>query len=415
MGIGKAIEHMDFHHQNADGWITLARKVNGEYTQHHYRFEDMREQLQEWLGEDVYFSQNTFHKPQRRIENIRQLRSLYVDVDHYLFNYSPEWVIGKMESELFGKSVPDPNIIIHSGRGFVVIWLHEPVPYMALPLWQAVEKYLSDQFTLLGGDTRATDAARVFRLAGTVNSKIGEEVTVQYRHDYRYALREIQSDYLPDLQLNQPKRKGRPAKAKQLYNTYSLNYARLQDITKLVQLRDQNVKGYRETICFLYRYWSCCFLQDEQEALEHTLELNSEFSEPLPDREVIRATKSAERAWYAKSNKDANRIAKEKGYPGAGYNMTNKTLIQWLDITEEEQKHFKTIIGRVEKRKRDTVATREQRRAAGVVSRDTYLSQAAERRSEALRLRRNGMSYRKIASILNCSVGEAHRLLNGQN
>jgi hypothetical protein len=137
---------------------------------------------------------------------------------------------------------------------------------MGLTLWQAVEKYLSDQFTLLGGDTRATDAARVFRLAGTVNSKIGEEVTVQYRHDYRYTLREIQEDYLPNIPQIDPRKKGTSTKPKHLFNTYTLYYARLQDLTKLVQLRDQNVKGYRETICFLYRYWSCCFLQDEQEA-----------------------------------------------------------------------------------------------------------------------------------------------------
>jgi DNA-directed RNA polymerase specialized sigma24 family protein len=405
MELNRALEHMEFHHRGADGWITLARKAGGKYIQRHYRYEEMREQLQEWLGEDVYFSQNTFHKPQRRIENIRQLRSLYVDVDQYLLNYSPEWVIGKMELELFGQKVPEPNIIIHSGRGFVIIWLHDPVPYMALPLWQAIEKHFSDQFELLGGDTRATDAARVFRLAGTVNSKSGEEVTVQYRHDYRYTLRQLQQDYLPEIPTDpRKKNKGKPSKAVHLFNTYSLHYARLQDLVKLVELRKYDVKGHRETICFLYRYWSCCFLQDEDEALKQTLELNSEFLDPLPEREVIQATRSAEKAWRAKNDAEANRIAKEKGYPGAGYNISNRKLIEWLGITEEEQKHLSSIIGRREKYDRNNERRAKARREAGKLSRQEYLNQAEKRRVEAQRMREAGFKYKDIAEKLGITV-----------
>lgn len=412
MELNRALEHMEFHHRGADGWITLAKKDGGKYIQRHFRFEEIHARLQEWLGEDVYFSQNTFHKPQRRIENIRQLRSLYVDVDQYLFNYSPEWVIGKMETELFGDKVPDPNIIIHSGRGFVVIWLHEPVPYMALPLWQAIEKHFSDQFQALGGDTRATDAARVFRIAGSINSKSGEEVTVQYRHDYRYTLRQLQQDYLPELPADpRRKTKGKPGKKANLFNTYTLHYARLQDIVKLVELRHYDVKGYRETVCFLYRYWSCCFLQDEQEALEQTLQLNAEFLEPLTKREVTKATRSAEKAWLAKDDAEANRVAKEKGYPGAGYNISNKKLIEWLDITEEEQQHLSSIIGRREKYERNNERREKARREAGKATREEYLDQAEKRRTEAKRMREMGMSYRKIAAAMNTSVSQVQRWL----
>lgn len=407
----KAIEHIELHHHNADGWITLAKKESGRYIQHHYRVEEMREQLTEWLGEDVYFSQNTFHKPQRRIENIRQLRSLYVDVDHYLLNYSPDWVIGKMELELFGQKVPEPNIIIHSGRGFVVIWLHDPVPHQALPLWQAVENYFSAQFALLGGDTRATDAARVFRVAGSINSKSGEEVIVQYRHNHRYELRQLQYEYLPELPQKTTRKRGKPSRQAFLYNTYTLYYARIKDLVKLVELRDYGVKGYRETICFLYRYWSCCFLQDEEEALQQTLELNAEFREPLPVREVTKATRSAEKAWYAKNDKEADRIAKEKGYPGAGYNISNKTVIKWLDITLDEQAQLQTIIDQRTKYDRNNERREKQRREAGKMTRDTYLSQVEERRQKARQLRAEGYSLRDIAEAVETSLSNVQRWL----
>lgn len=410
MEVEKALEHMQFHHEKADGWITLARKVNGKYQQYHYHIEDMQQKLSEWLGEDVYFSQNTFYKPVRRIENIRQLRALYVDVDHYLFNLDPSWVIGKMELELFGDKVPDPNIIISSGRGFVVIFLIEPVPYNALPLWQAIEKHISNQFQQLGGDTKATDAARVFRLAGSVNSKSGEEVTVQYRHSHRYELRQLQHDYLPDLPERRRKSKTKPGKKQHLFTIYSLYYARLRDLVTLVELRNYDVKGYRETILFLYRYWSCCFLEDEGEAIEQTLDINSEFKEPLSKSEVIKATRSAEKAYYAKNDMEANRIAQEKGYPGAGYNISNKKLIQWMDITEKEQQHLETIIDRNEKRTRNAQLKRKQRREAGVIEREQYIHQEKQKTEDKLHklkmaLEQNSLATRaELSDLLGVSV-----------
>lgn len=77
-------------------------------------------------------------------------------------------------------------------------------------------------------------------------------------------------------------------------------------------------------MCFLRRYWQCCFLEDPDQALAETLEFNSQFKNPLSEREVIKATRSAEKAWEARSSKKANEIAIKKGYPGAGYNLTNK-------------------------------------------------------------------------------------------
>lgn len=63
----QARHHAWFHHHNADGWITIAKKVDGHFKQYHYKAQDLAVELSGWLGEDVYFSQNTFYKPQRRL------------------------------------------------------------------------------------------------------------------------------------------------------------------------------------------------------------------------------------------------------------------------------------------------------------------------------------------------------------
>lgn len=347
----EAAYHAWFHHADSDGWITLAKKTPNGFKQYHYRPQELAVELTKWLGEDVYFSQNTFYKPFRRIENIRQLRALYVDVDCYLLNYDPAWVLGKLELENFRESLPEPNLVIFSGQGLVLIWLIDPVPYKALPLWQSVQNYFVNQLKSLGGDAKAVDAARIFRIAGSVNGKNGQAVTVQYRHDYRYDLREIQEEYLPEL-TPKKKKKGRKPKVLHLHNIYRLHVTRLKDLTTLLMLRNGNVDSYRELFCFLYRYWSCCVLEDPEEALKHTLELNEEFTNPLPEREVIKATKSAEKAWKEKNDLHANAAAIKMGYPGAGYNLKNTKIIDWLDITDEEQTHLETIIGAPEKRTR---------------------------------------------------------------
>ena len=193
------------------------------------------------------------------------------------------------------------------------------------------------------------------------------------------------------------------------------------DIAKLVELRNYDIKGHRETICFLYRYWQCCYLSDPEEALNQTLFFNSQFKDPLPEKEVLRATKSAQKAWDAKSNEEANRVAREKGYPGAGYNLKNSTLIDWLSITEDEQTHLKTIIGRLEKRERNTIAKRKKRRTEGARTREQYLEEQKDKTLDKLFLLGKALekypdaSQRELAKHLSVSVRRINVLLKIRN
>ena len=336
--IDEAKRHVLFHHYKAAGWITLAQKDrDGSWRQYHYRPEQLASELSEWLGENVFFSQNTFFKPQRRIENLKQLRALYVDVDCHQLNYDPHWVVEKLNLEVFQETVPVPNFIIFSGRGLVCVWLIEPVPYQALPLWKAIQNHFYKHMEYVGADKKSIDSTRVFRVAGSTNSKNGKEVIIEYRHDYRYVLRDLQEEYLPELAPSKAKKTGRKSKLVYLHNVRNLHYSRLLDLVKIAELRKYDLKGHRELVCFLYRYWSCCLTDDFEDSLAQMLEFNSEFKNPLRKSEVIKATKSAEKAWEAKNNVLANEEAIAKGYPGAGYNLKNSTIIKWLEVTPEEQ------------------------------------------------------------------------------
>ncbi|MEG0198955.1 MAG: hypothetical protein RR676_17710, partial [Acinetobacter sp.] len=169
-------------------------------------------------------------------------------------------------------------------------------------------------------------------MPGSTNSKSGTTVEVLEDYDYIYDLREIQENYLPELKQSTNK-KGRPKKTVFVFRERSLYYARIQDITKLCELREYDLKGQREMILFLYRYYLCYFTEDVEKALQDVLELNRQFIQPLSEKEATRATKSAETCYLSKKKQ---------------YKYKNDTLIELLDISEEEQRHMSTIISKSE-------------------------------------------------------------------
>ena len=121
-----------------------------------------------------------------------------------------------------------------------------------------------------------------------------------------------------------------------IFNTYTLYYNRMIDIQNLVKIRNGECKGYRETILFLYRYFSSVYYKSEEEALNNTLELNNLFSEPLSLKEATEATASG-----------------SIGATEMKYKYSNDKLIKLLDIKAEEQKELYTIISKEEKYRRN--------------------------------------------------------------
>ncbi|KHF05144.1 hypothetical protein, partial [Vibrio parahaemolyticus] len=77
--------------------------------------------------------------------------------------------------------------------------LIEPVPYKALPLWNAVQKHFLKELKDIGADEKSIDSSRVMRLAGSINQKSGKNADILVYSEDRYILREIQEEYLPEL------------------------------------------------------------------------------------------------------------------------------------------------------------------------------------------------------------------------
>ena len=381
------INYLDILHSDSKGWITKA-EINCGYKQWHYRYNELLEQ--DFNQENVYISINTFYSTFRRLEYLKELKAQFIDLDIYKTGFTKEQIIMHLEADYFNKSIPRPNLIIDSGRGLYLIWLLNSVPSKALPLWKAVEEYLYSVLKPFGADRQALDPTRVLRVPGSINSKSKTTVNVIEQYDYIYDLREIQNEYLPELEERKAKKKGRPSKKVFIHRERSLYYARIQDIIKLCELREYDLRGHRELILFLYRYYLCYFLEDTQKALEDVLELNREFIYPLSETEVIRATRSAERVYLSK-DKD--------------YKYKNETLIELLLITELEETYMTTIISNKESKRRRSIRDekryKEKLKLDGKVSEKEKLSQ---RRAKIKDLLAEGLKRKDICLQLDISI-----------
>ena len=294
-------------------------------------------------GENIYITLNTFYKPCRRLENIKELNTLFIDLDYYKTGKTKDQILMDLEGNYFNQSIPIPNFVIDSGRGLYLIWLINAVPSKALPLWKAVQDYLYNKLKGYGADRQALDATRILRVPGSINSKSKTVVNIIDEYDYVYDLREIQNEFLPELKPRE-KKKGRPSKINFIFRERSLYYSRIQDIIKLCDLREYDLKGHRELVLFLYRYYLCSFTEDTQKALEDVLELNNSFRQPLREREAISATRSAERCYLDKNKQ---------------YKYKNETLIELLEINEEEQTYMTIIISKEEYKRRKRIRNKE--------------------------------------------------------
>ncbi|AQW25264.1 DNA-binding response regulator [Clostridium perfringens] len=391
----KKMNYIDNIHSRSKGWITRSIIDKKGYSQWHYKYAELKDL--DMSDENIYITLNTFYKPCRRLENIKELNTLFIDLDYYKIGKTKDQVLMDLEKNYFNQSIPIPNYVIDSGRGMYLIWIINAVPSKALPLWKAVQEYLYNQLKYFGADRQALDATRILRVPGSINSKSKTVVNILDEYEYIYDLREIQNGFLPELKPYERK-KGRPSKINYIYRERSLYYGRIQDIIKLCELRKYDLKGHRELILFLYRYYLCSFTEDIEKALNDVLELNSMFRQALSEREVIRATRSAERCYLDKNKQ---------------YKYKNETLIELLEITEEEQKYMTIIISKEEYKRRDRVYHKknydsekakkiyqEQLKAQGKLSEKEKISQ---RREKVLDLLGEGLTQKEIYTLMKIS------------
>lgn len=404
---GKTAEEV--YEMSLSGELKKEKDVPYDFVQRSYKVNELLEHVNASM--DCYASMNTFYITRRQKTDIRHLNALFVDIDYYnVPGVTKQTVLDTLNFNVNKGLIPYPTFIIDSGRGLYFIWKIEDVPgkfVRANRLYGIVQDYIYKLFKDVGADVNAKDVSRVLRLPSTKNTKANKDVEIiDYNETSLYTLRFFQ-EYVNVFGEHNKAPKTKKTKAikaqfEYLFNTFTLNLSRMRDIETICQLRDYNVTGLRDQIIYIYYYYSLLIHRDKHIALFNTKELNAKFVEPLLESEVRSFIVSAERSAMEKiEGKEA-----KSGYKYAGYNFKSETLIKILKITDEEQKHLKTIISLREKYDRNNVK-RTPRNENGLTKRQQDKQNLVERVKE---LKEKGYKQREIAEMMEITERHVKRI-----
>lgn len=428
-----AAAHIDLlHHQNNfgvnlveidsfSGWRPIGTMPKNQAISISLSYEDSDVPL--------FVSQQPIRPNQRRcVDNVVFYSSFYVDLDIYNTEYADtpfNELLGLIMSSVGG--LPIPTIAGSSGRGVYLVWvLHRGLSKKQLAQWQVIENNLIDALRKFGADPKASDAARVLRVSNTYNPKSGTRVALQQLADpvsFR-AMRDWNRAY------EEVKPKPKPIKPKQSYdgkkpklrkvipvgqikNPYTLAYARMGDLAALAQARGGKYTDHRRRVIYLFTAIAAWFFKDSQSLLNEVDYFIDRYIHEPERYKSLSLSEILNR--FEESKENTKRLWKGEEVDPR-YRFRNKTLINELEINLDEQRSLSTIISTSEKNRRKNEKRASERRSKGVPERSEYLrsisSCAAERRSEAVRLRVSGMPVSLIAKELRVSAKTVYGYFN---
>jgi hypothetical protein len=378
---------------------------------------------------DTWISQAEFIRQSRRVVYLLRLNLCFVDLDTYKTpwkSYSPEAMANLIRGFCQDEDIPEPSLILFSGRGLQVKWLFErPLPRAALPRWNSVQRQLVKRLKRFGADPSARDASRLLRLVDTVNTRSGERVRVLWVNESQGEIIHYGFDYfsgwlLPvDRDTIRGKREAREAQRQALqlleggrtgnlrpFSGRQVAWDRLEDLRILANLRGWTTSGIPHGYRSKYIHWSLNFLLlsgavHSSQLFYEAQALVREVCPALPQdvRSVLSTLYRKAQAYEAGEKVEFG----GRTYPPL-YTPRNSTLMELFAITDKEVSRLKTIISKEEAvrrhRERARLRDRQRRRELGAVDRATYLETAEQRRVEAKLRRAKGESLRQIADAL---------------
>lgn len=375
-------------------------------------------------ADDIYLSQQSVIPFKRRcVDNISKLGCYWVDLDCYSVGLTQDEALSESLNIIKNQTLPTPSLIADSGRGLYLIWvlsrpvsLTRNVPNRAkrIAAWQNTENKLIELFKPVGSDPKASDAARVLRLAGTTNSK--SDSTVRYWQsgnklksfdELSSALNKPSPDIKPAFEQKakpstKTKRKSAAFAGNRIFNRYTLAAKRMADIRTLAALRGGKLIDYRERAIYAYAVEAAYYCRERITLLNTVSQFmndclvltDDKYNPDTPEKYIKTVLDRCEIVNFAAPNFEGD----------VRYKQKTSTVIEWLNITEREQQKMITLISESEKYRRKV----DKRRKSGVVKRSEYESKrkltAQDKAVQAKAMRNEGMKAKQIADLLSVSI-----------
>ena len=316
------------------GIVTIVRRPKGTTTMETVASVPA-EEVGEWLSQmhvsadaDYYLTKAQFKAAQTWDGGeLFALNAIWVDIDAH--GETPSFAEAERVHSLLIHALPElagipvPNIIIYSGRGFHLVWLIEQCAAKLTFMHRAVSAYYGEVIRDLIAGFKITkysvdgsygaNVSGLTRIPGTFNTHSNTYCTYEIIHRRRILLTEQYDtvEYRSGKGTVDSKRCCQFASSA----VQAAGLQRVNALLKLLELRT-NWEGYRDY--FLLILFSACQMSgySDEDALRLTLEANSEFEHPLPEREVRSLLSTAMKKHYK---------------------MKNTYIITALDLTADEQ------------------------------------------------------------------------------
>lgn len=384
---------------------------------------------------DFYVSQQSFVN-WRSISQLRTLGCAYIDIDYRVIErwkqQSPRDVLIAVLDVLAECGTPAPSYVLDTGRGLNLVWLHNAMPRAALPRWSAVQKQLAVTLKMFGADPKALDAARVFRVVGSVNSKAGQDrckvgmiwCQGEPSNPYRYDFDDLAIEVLPlkrselvSLRAERAKRRAnginatRPAKC---LNAASWGEACLSDLQRLREHRygpNSLPEGQRDSWLFcaaVAMAWIC-----PPEVMTREIEVLALEAAGWADKETAsRMSSVVKRALTAAAG---GKISFNGHEVDPRYRMKSNTIIEWLEIAPSEMRdaNLRMLIDQDRKRELNTERTRQSRHNRGAASLSEIQAKRLDLGQAALYLAASkGMNRAELADHFKVSTGQISKAMS---
>lgn len=316
------------------GIVTIARRPKGTSTMETVASVPA-EQVGEWLSQmhvsadaDYYITKAQFKAAQTwDTGELFALNAIWVDIDAHEKASNcpnPEDALSLLSQGLeIWTELPEPNIVVYSGRGFHLIWLigqcAASLGFMASEISKHIGNAIQNLFTdlqIIGYSVDSgycSNIAGLTRIPGTFNTRANNYCTCEIRHSVRMSLveeyKDLQFYSKKSIATSEPCHRYMPTSAQ------DAGSRRVDALLKLIGLRE-NWEGYRDH--FLLILFSACQMAgySNEEALRLALKANTQLKPALSEREVQSLLSTAVKKYYK---------------------MKNAYIVEKLNLTADEQ------------------------------------------------------------------------------
>ena len=353
---------------------------------------------------DYYITANTVSGVNRRKEELFGLQNIVIDIDcHEAERSATELVqafIWRSKRDLWSTGViPTPNSIVRTGRGVQLWWAIIPCYggsnyTTSLYYYEKIKTNLMNHIDVMLDEYSELDGLSIdrgasnnpvgyYRLPYTYNTTAKNYTTLEILHSERFDQRElaklkgveraeaVSRDYKP---------RYIPMQDTDRHILRNFRSLRMMQIINLRNLRNNEVGAEMRDHFNFAAYNTLRMTLDHEEAMAHLKAFNDGFKKPMSRRELENCVSSA----------------KEKG----GYRYTNAKLIDFLEVTPEEQE-FVGLSPATEGCRSKPNASRDASRKALKTDRDNKILELIEK----------GVSQAETARILGIGKNTVGRVL----